>query len=120
MIKNGYYYPVEAMEKLKHWDYIEQEVKGEANVFICAGNRSAGKTVGICIDMMIKNYEQHGERCMLLARTDAMIKEHYLEKWWRKTLRVDDDECVVQKFQEDHKIEFKIDEMLVDGEPMCF
>lgn len=120
MIKNGYYYPVEAMERLKHWDYIEQEVKGDANVFICAGNRSAGKTVGVCIDMMIKNYEQHGERCMLLARTDAMIKEHYLEKWWRKTLRVDDDEGVVQKFQEEHKIEFKLDEMLVDGEPMCF
>lgn len=119
MIKNGYYYPEEAREKLKHYNYQTQEPEGEANVHICGGNRTAGKTVGYGIEL-IKQYEMHGERGMILARTDKQKMGKYLEKWWFKIFTVDDDEGVIQGFRNKHEIKFTNDFMLVDGDVMCY
>ena len=119
MIKNGYYYPEEAREKLKHYDYIKSEPVGEANIHICAGNRTAGKTVGYAIEL-IKQYEKHGERALLLARTEKQKLGRYLEKWWFKTFNVDDEEGVIQSFRQKHEIKFTADYMLVDGDIMCY
>lgn len=119
MIKNGFYYPEEAYEKLKHYDYIKQEVLGEANIHICAGNRTAGKTVGYAIKL-IQEYEKHGEKALLLARTEKQKLGRYLEKWWFKTFNVDDEDGVIQNFRNSHEIKFTPDYMTVDGEVMCY
>lgn len=119
MIKNGYYYPEEAREKLKHYNYQTQMPEGDANIHICAGNRTAGKTVGYAIEL-IKQYEKHGERALLLARTEKQKLGKYLEKWWFKTFNVEDDEGVIQAFRDKHEIKFTPEYMLVDGDVMCY
>ena len=120
MIKNNYYYPIEASEKLKHFNYETGQVEGEANIFICAGNRTAGKTVGVAIVMLIENYLKHKERGLLLARTEKQKQAHYLEKWWGKTLLIDDKDGIIQRFKSTHEITFTNDYMLVDGDVMCY
>lgn len=120
MIKNGYYYPVEALERLKHMDLATGEIAGDANVFICAGNRTAGKTVGIAIKMLIEGYEKRGERGLLLARTEKQKLGGYLEKWWFKTLNIEDNDGIIPAFKAKHEITFTRDYMLVDGDIMCY
>lgn len=121
MIRNGYYYPVEFYRSLVHFDYEKGEPTGRAAVGVSMGNRKAGKTVGHGIEM-IKRYTSNPipERCMLLTRTDKDKKEGYLQKWWEKIFRINDQDGIIQKFIESHKIEYKPEVMLVDGDPFCY
>lgn len=118
MIRNGYYYPVEMYRDLKH--YENGEIIGKAQVGICFGNRTAGKTVGHGIKM-IDNFERNGETFMLLARTDKQLRDGYLEKWFRnKILNVRDDDGVIERFVESHEIKFSNKEVVVDNEIMAY
>ena len=121
MIKNGYYYPVEFYERLVHYDDETAAPKGVAAVGVSMGNRKAGKTVGHGIEMIRRYAERKTpERCMLLTRTDKERKEGYLQKWWEKILRVDDDDHVITSFRQSHKLDFKNDVVLCDGDPFCY
>lgn len=121
MIKNGYYYPVEFYRNLIHFDEDSGRPEGRAAVGVSMGNRKAGKTVGHGIEM-IKRYTERRipERCMLLSRTDKERKEGYLQKWWEKILRVNDEGGVIQAFKGSHKLDFKNDVVLCDGDPFCY
>lgn len=121
MIRNGHYYPDEFYRTLVHYDYEKNKPVGKASLGISMGNRKAGKTVGHAIEL-IKRYTTLPipERGMLLTRTDADRKDGYLQKWWEKVLRVRDDDGVIENFAKNHKIEYKPEVALVDGDPFCY
>lgn len=118
MIRNGYYYPIEMYRDLRRID--NGEIKGNAQMGICFGNRTGGKTVGHAIQM-IKNFEDRHETCMLLSRTLTQKDDGYLEKWWRnKIFVVEDQDGIIQDFVKNHKIEFSKNSCTVDGEPFSY
>lgn len=120
MIKNGYYYPVEFYRELRHYNYETKEVEGRAQIGICFGNRTGGKTVGHGI-RAIERYFDTGETCMVLAKTAEQKKAGYLEKWWEgKILCVDDKDGVISKFKRENTIEYTKDVMMVNGCPFCY
>lgn len=118
MIRNGYYYPTEIFQQLTHRNEAG-EIVGSAQMAICIGNRTGGKTVGIGIEM-IKRYEETGETCMLLSRTEKQKQGGYLKNWWNKVLNVDDDGGVLKTFREAHTITYSNSSMLVDGAAFCY
>lgn len=119
MIRNGYFYPIEAFNSLTHIDG-SGTIVGDAQVAISLGNRSAGKTVGYAIEL-IKRYEQYGERCCLLTRTAEDMKSGYLEKWWGdKIFTIKDQDGIIQNFVERHEIKYTPTAVFVDGDPMCY
>lgn len=118
MIRNGYYYPREMYKDLKHRE--GGEIVGKAQMGICFGNRTAGKTVGHGIQM-IENFNRRGESFMLLARTDVQLRDGYLEKWFRnKILNVRDEDGIIERFLSEHEISFTSKEAKVDGEVMAY
>lgn len=119
MIKNGFYYPVEIFKNLNRIN-ANGEVIGKAQMAIISGNRTAGKTVSIGIEI-IKRYLEKKERCLLLARTREQKELFYLRKWWeKKILTVDDNDGIIRDFINNHKIEFTKDNMFIDGDIMCY
>lgn len=119
LIKNGYYYPVEMYRDLKHRNIETGAVEGVAQVGICFGNRTGGKTVGHAIQM-IDNFNNRGETFMLLAKTDKQKSKGYLHKWWSgKIFSVEDADGKIEEFG-NRDISFTNDVMYVDGEPMCY
>lgn len=104
---------------LYHMNYETGEIEGSAAIGICCGNRTGGKTVGHAA-RILHRYAAHGERAILLARTDKQKSSNYLERWWQKSLRVDDSEGYLKHYAEMHKIAFTQDVMTVDGEPCCY
>lgn len=118
MIYNSHYYPDEVKKHLRWYDPDTDEVKGDAMVAVICGNRKGGKTVGTGLRILVENYLDRGERCVLLARTDKQMGGGYLEKWWNKVL-VDDDFGISKRLKE-HEIKFSKDVMTVDGDVMCY
>lgn len=118
MIKNGYYYPVEIFKKLNHLDE-NNEIVGQGQMAILLGNRTAGKTVSIGIEIL-KRYENLKERALILARTKDQKDVFYLRKWWEKILCVNDSEGVIEEFKKKHNIDFTKDYMIVDNDIMCY
>lgn len=120
MIRNGYYYPIEAMNYLTHRNLATGKIEGTAQVAISLGNRSAGKTVGWGIEM-IKRYEIFRERFCLLTRTQEDLKSGYLDKWFSgKILSIDDADGIISNFKNDHEIKFYTDHVEVDGDTICY
>lgn len=114
-----YYHPDKIYRDLTHLDK-SGKVVGKAQMAVCNGNRKGGKTVGHAAEML-KLYEYNQERCMLLGRTiNYFTKDKYMEKWWNKSLRVDDDRGVFNWFKERHKIEFTDKAMMADGDIVCY
>lgn len=120
MIKNGYYYPTEMYRDLNHINPITGKVEGKAQLGICFGNRTGGKTVGHGIEL-IKRFEERGETNMLLARTQKQLEEGYLCKWWEnKILNVDDDEGIISNFKRSHEIKITPRYVTVDEKPFSY
>ena len=119
MIRNGYYVPKEFYDSLMHWDYEKGEAVGKAQTGVCFGNRKGGKTVGHGIEM-IKRYNKHNERCMILARTDKQKERNYLQAWWNKILNVTDDENIIPEFVKNNDIKITPELMTVNGDPFCY
>lgn len=120
MIKNGYYYPEEALQALTHRDPQTGKIVGNAQVALSFGNRSAGKTVGWGI-AMIKQYLQYGERFCLLTRTQEDLKAGYLQKWLGgKLLSINDSDGILQNFKSGHEIKYYTDRVEIDGDPICY
>ncbi len=118
MIKDGFYYPIEVFKNLNRVN-DNGDVEGKAQLAIILGNRTAGKTVSIGIEI-IKRYIERGERALILARTKDQKDVFYLRKWWEKILCVDDKEGIISKFNKEHTIEFTKDYMIVDKDIMCY
>lgn len=118
MIKNGYYYPVEMYKHLKR---IEGgEIVGDAQIGICFGNRTGGKTVGHGIKM-IQNFTERNETFVLLARTDKQKNAKYLDRWLRnKIFNVRDSEGIIERFVKNSDIKIDNNIALVNDEPFCY
>lgn len=96
------------------------EVEGKAQIGICLGNRTGGKTVGHAIHS-IQQFEKYGHTTMLLARTAKQMEGGYLRKWWEnKILCVNDEEGIIQNFVNSHDIAYSLKEVLVDGKPFSY
>ncbi len=117
-IKNGFYNADKIFSKLRHINYETGEIEGEVQLAVIAGNRKAGKTVGVCIKL-IEKIEQ-GETFILLSRYKDEMKAGYLKKWWDKILCVKDAEGKIQAFKEAHDIKFSEDRGTIDGEVFCY
>lgn len=123
MIYNGHYYPKEVKEHLRWYDPETDEVKGDANVAVICGNRRGGKTVGVGLDILVRNYLERGERCVLLARIKDQVKRGYLPRWWQKVLCNDDFGITKELLKHELKYEttvFPKDLLTVDGDPFCY
>lgn len=119
MIINGYYHPVEIMESLSHIKTDSEEIYGDCNLAVCIGNRTGGKTVGFALEYL-RAFMDFNERSIILCRTKEIQKKKYLEKWWNKTLSIDDDIGIVKRFKSIGTISFTEDAGFVNGEQFTY
>lgn len=118
MIRDGYYYPDEVYRDLNKLT-DEGKIEGQAQVAICSGNRSAGKTVGHCISAL-QNYERSKERFMILARNDKQLNAGYLKAWFNKTFPLNDKDGYLEYFRQQHQIEVGKKTIKIDGDILCY
>lgn len=118
MIKNGYYYPIEMRRDLNHFD-SDGKVVGKAQLGLCFGNRTGGKTVGWGIELL-KNFMDNKESFMILAKTENQKSAGYLERWMMKILRVNDSEGVIERFKSLGKIVFTNSVGIIDDIPFVY
>lgn len=138
MIRNGYYEPEELFNKLVHFDYdykylLEKSkedaknktkdtlklLQGDCAQGIVIGNRTGGKTVGIA-RKLLKRYLEYGERSLICCRTIDQIKAGFLEKWWQKSLRIDDNENFFPGLRDQFDIRFDRDAMYFNDEVVSY